>query len=59
VCRQTEHGVIIKKKVRFKDHANMASHLNRFVRPRLGSMIAGEVTNEDIATLQATPLRAR
>lgn len=31
----------------------MTSHLNRFVRPRLGSMIAREVTNDDIAQLQA------
>lgn len=53
VKRQTEKGVVIKVKPRLKDWANMASHLNRFVRPRLGSMIAGEVTNEDIAKLQA------
>jgi integrase len=52
VRRHTEDGVVIKKKPRMKDHANMASHLNRFIRPRLGPMIACEVTNEDIATLQ-------
>ena len=36
VRRHSEDGVIIKRKPRLKDHANMASHLNRFVRPRLG-----------------------
>jgi hypothetical protein len=53
VRRHTETGVIIKKKPRKKDWANTASHLNRFVRPRLGKKIASEVTNRDIAQLQA------
>ncbi|UGY24966.1 tyrosine-type recombinase/integrase [Bradyrhizobium septentrionale] len=53
VRRHTEDGVIIKRKPRMKDWSNMASHLNRFVRPRLGSMVAREVTNDDIAQLQA------
>jgi integrase len=53
VRRHTENGVIIKKKPRLKDWANTASHLNRFVRPRLGKMIASEITNRDIAQLQA------
>jgi integrase len=52
VRRHTEDGVIIKRKPRMKDCANMTSHLNRFVRPRLGPMIAREVCNDDIATLQ-------
>jgi integrase len=59
VRRHTEHGVIIKRKPRMKDHANMASHLNRFVRPRLGHMIASEVSNVDIATLQADILAGK
>ena len=53
VRRHTEEGVIIKRKPRMKDHANMASHLNRFVRPRLGNRIASEISNRDIAQLQA------
>ncbi len=46
-------GIKIKMGPRKKDCANMASHLNRFVRPRLGKMIASEVTKHDIAQLQA------
>ncbi|MEY9182371.1 tyrosine-type recombinase/integrase [Bradyrhizobium sp. USDA 313] len=46
-------GVKLKMGPRKKDWANMASHLNRFVRPRLGKMIASEVTKHDIARLQA------
>ncbi|RXG91624.1 tyrosine-type recombinase/integrase [Bradyrhizobium zhanjiangense] len=53
VRRHTDSGVVLKTKPRMKDHANMASHLNRFVRPRLGPMIAKEVSNDDIAQLQA------
>lgn len=30
---------------------NVASHLNRFIRPRLGKKLASEVTKHDIATL--------
>jgi integrase len=37
---------------RKEDWKNVASHLNRFVRPRLGQLIASEVTKYDIATLQ-------
>jgi integrase len=51
--KHTDDGVVIKKKPRKKDWANTASHLNRFVRPRLGRMIASEITNRDIAQLQA------
>ena len=32
--------------------ANVASHLNRFIRPELGRMLAKDVTNEDIAAIQ-------
>jgi hypothetical protein len=46
-------GIKLKMGPRKKDWANMASHLNRFVRPRLGRMIASEVTKHDIAQLQA------
>lgn len=59
VRRHTEEGVIIKRKPQKKDHVNMAAHLNRFVRPRLGPMIASEVTNDDIATLQADILAGK
>ncbi|MBR1174886.1 tyrosine-type recombinase/integrase [Bradyrhizobium sp. KB893862 SZCCT0404] len=53
VRRHTEAGVILKTKPRFRAHAEMARHLERFVRPRLGPMIAKEVSNDDIAQLQA------
>ena len=53
VRRHTEAGLIIKKRPRKKDWANTASHLNRFVRPRLGRKIASEVSNRDMALLQA------
>jgi integrase len=46
-------GIKLKMGSRKKDWANMASHLNRFVRPRLGRMIASEVSKHDIAQLQA------
>jgi integrase len=46
-------GIKLKMGPRKKDWANMASHLDRFVRPRLGRMIASEVTKHDIAQLQA------
>jgi integrase len=46
-------GIKLKMGPFKKDWANMASHLNRFVRPRLGNMIAREVTKHDIAQLQA------
>jgi integrase len=36
---------------RLESWENTASHLNRFVRPRLGKKLAGEVTKHDIATL--------
>lgn len=36
---------------RIESWANVASHLDRFVRPRLGKKIASEVTKHDIATL--------
>lgn len=38
---------------RLKAHEEMTRHLNRFVRPRLGSMAACEVTKRDIGQLQA------
>lgn len=53
VRRHTETGTIIKSKPRFKAHEELERHLDRFIRPRLGSMIAASVTNEDIAMLQA------
>jgi integrase len=46
-------GIKLKMGPRKKDWANMASHLERFVRPRLGHMIASEVSKHDIAQLQA------
>lgn len=46
-------GIKLKVGPRKKAWAEMASHLNRFVRPRLGRMIASEVTKQDIAQLQA------
>jgi integrase len=46
-------GITLKMGPRKKDWANVASHLERFVRPRLGNMIASEVTKHDIAQLQA------
>jgi integrase len=36
---------------RIESWANVASHLDRFVSPRLGKKIASEVTKHDIATL--------
>ena len=48
----TEDGVIIKTKPIMKSWAVTEEHLDRFVRPRLGKMIASEVTNRDIAQLQ-------
>ncbi|UPK03054.1 tyrosine-type recombinase/integrase [Bradyrhizobium sp. 170] len=45
-------GIKLKMGPRKKDWANMASHLERFVRPRLGKKIAREVTKHDIADLQ-------
>jgi integrase len=36
---------------RLESWDNVASHLNRFIRPRLGRKIASEVTKQDIATL--------
>jgi integrase len=45
-------GIKLKMGPFKKDWENMASHLNRFVRPRLGSMIASEVKKADIARLQ-------
>jgi integrase len=50
--KHTEHGVIIKRKPRMKSHQELTGRLNRFVRPRLGPMLASEVTNRDIAQLQ-------
>jgi integrase len=50
---RAKDGITIKMGPRKKDWVNMASHLNRFVRPRLGRMIASEVTKHDIAQLQA------
>ena len=36
---------------RIETWAAVASHLNRFIRPRLGKKVASEVTKHDIATL--------
>jgi len=36
---------------RIESWQDVASHLNRFISPRLGKKIASEVTNSDIATL--------
>lgn len=57
--RHTEHGVVIKKAPRMKSWEEQTRHLNRFVRPRLGRMIASEVTKHDIAQLQADILAGR
>ncbi|TYL70955.1 integrase arm-type DNA-binding domain-containing protein, partial [Bradyrhizobium cytisi] len=50
--KHTEQGVIRKIRPRMKSHAELTLRLDRFVRPRLGPMIASEVTNRDIAQLQ-------
>lgn len=52
-------GVKLRMGPRKKDWANMAAHLNRFVRPRLGRMIASEITKHDIAQLQADIIAGR
>ncbi|OCK55547.1 tyrosine-type recombinase/integrase [Bradyrhizobium sp. LMTR 3] len=57
--RHTEHGVVIKKAPRMKSWEEQTRHLNRFVRPRLGRMIAGDVTKHDIAQLQADILAGK
>jgi integrase len=49
---RAKDGVTVKMGPRMRDWANMASHLNRFVSPRLGRMIASEVTKADITKLQ-------
>jgi integrase len=49
---RAKDGVTLKMGPRKKDWANMASHLNRFVKPRLGRMVASEVTRDDIRQLQ-------
>lgn len=36
---------------RLETWSNVASHLNRFIRPRLGKKVASDVTKHDIATL--------
>ena len=36
---------------RIESHANVASHLRRFVSPRLGRKIATEVTRQEVAQL--------
>ncbi|WOH60924.1 integrase family protein [Bradyrhizobium sp. BWC-3-1] len=46
-------GITLKMAPRKKAWETMASHLNRFIRPRLGSKIASEITKHDIAQLQA------
>ncbi|MBR0997739.1 hypothetical protein [Bradyrhizobium liaoningense] len=45
-------GVTLKMRPFKKAWAEMAGHLNRLVRPRLGSKIVTEVTKGDIAQLQ-------
>jgi integrase len=40
-----------EKRARVESWKNVASHLRRFVSPRLGQMFAREVTNDDIASL--------
>lgn len=57
--RHTEHGVVIKKSPRMKSWEEQSRHLNRFVRPRLGRMIAGDVTKHDISQLQADILAGK
>lgn len=57
--RHTEHGVAIKKAPRMKSWEEQTRHLNRFVRPRLSRMIAGDVTKHDIAQLQADILAGK
>jgi integrase len=44
---------------RLESWKTLASQLNRLIKPRLGQMIAGEVTNRDIAMLQADILAGR
>jgi len=57
--RHKEDGVIIKKGTRKKSWEEMARHLERFVRPRLGRIIASEVSKHDIAQLQADILAGK
>ncbi|MCP3402842.1 MULTISPECIES: hypothetical protein [unclassified Bradyrhizobium] len=57
--RHSEHGVVLKKAPRMKSWEEQTRHLNRFVRPRLGRMIAGDVTKHDIAQLQADILAGK
>jgi integrase len=40
-----------EKRPRIESWENVASHLRRFVKPKLGKMIAGDVTRQDIADL--------
>ncbi len=40
-----------EKRARVESWKNVASHLRRFVSPRLGRMLAREITNDDIASL--------
>ncbi|MET4016067.1 integrase family protein [Bradyrhizobium sp. S3.2.12] len=44
---------------RLESWETLASQLNRLIRPRLGKMVASEVTNRDIAQLQADILAGR
>jgi integrase len=44
---------------RLESWKTLASQLNRLIKPRLGKMIASEVTNRDIATLQDDILAGR
>lgn len=46
-------GVILKAKPGLRAHEEMARHLNRFVRPRLGPMIAREVNNDALVRVCA------
>jgi integrase len=56
---RAKDGVTIKTGPRKKSWAGTADHLNRFVRGRLGRVIASEVTKHDIARLQEDILQGR
>lgn len=42
-----------EKRPRTESWGNVAAYLERFVRPRLGDMVASEVTNDHVAALQS------
>lgn len=56
---RAKDGIKIKMGPRKKSWAITAGHLDRFVRPRLGKMVASEITKHDLAQLQEDILTGR